>query len=408
MPRPTPDLTAVRLRTLKAPVLWAPLLAVVLGGCERAEVDPRGVTVTRLPDGVVGVANTGDGAWSEATAWRAVEVLRIGRGDGDGADVFAAPLSMETDSDGNLYVLDLMAMQVRAFAPDGRHLRTFGRSGAGPGELRQPVAITRGPEASLWIYDPGNARFTVFDTNGELREIHARNNPTDFNPWPGRIDDSGRLWDAGSAGSPGAPPLLLWTEISGDGSGQATLPDFRPEQFTGSAGPTSFSAPVPFSPQLHWSLDPGGRVWAGVSDRYRLVHFVPGGDTLRVVELDQQPMAVAAAERAAAVEDLSWFTDQGGRIDGSRIPNRKPAFTDMRTDDRGWLWVTPSLPADASRSAFDVFDPEGVYHGRLELPILLEPWSPIIVRGDRLYTAVLAEAGHPQVVVFRLEGRDAP
>lgn len=382
-------------------------LLIVSGGCS-SDAEPPGHTVATLPNGVVRVANTGDGAWTEATAWRAVEVLRIGRADGDGPEVFAAPLSMETDSEGNLYVLDVMAMQVRAFAPDGRHLRTFGGSGAGPGEFRQPGAIVRGPEANLWIYDPGNSRFTVFDTNGTLRRTHPRNNPTNFNPWPGRIDDAGRLWDAGSAGSLGAPPLLLWTEIDGDGSGQAPLPDFQPEQFKAAQGQTNFAAPVPFSPQFHWTLDADGRVWGGVSERYRLAHFVPGGDTLRVVELETEPVPIAAAERAAAVEELSWFTDQGGRIDAARIPQRKPAFTDVRTDDRGWLWVTPSLPAGSSGSAFDVFDPDGVYRGRVMLPLALEPWSPVIIRGDRLYTTVLAEAGHPQVVVFRLEGRDAP
>lgn len=383
------------------------LLAFTLTSCNDEPKAKGEAEISRLPNGALRVVNTGDGAWTEESAWQAVEVVRIGRADGEGADLLQAPLSMETDDAGNLYVLDVLAREVRAFGPDGRHLRSFGRSGAGPGELQQPVSIFRGPEATLWVFDPGNARFTIYDTAGSYQGARARTSSMNFDTWPGRIDDAGRLWDAAAGGEPGSPPVLLWSQVDGDSSGQARLPDFRPEQFTRSDGPTRIAAPVPFAPRLHWTLDAAGRVWAGVSDRYRLVQFRPGGDTLRVVELEVEPVSVTPEERTAGIEELSWFTNQGGRVDAGRIPSRKPAFTDVRVDDRGYLWVTPSVPVDSTGSAFDVFDSEGQYQGRLTLPITLEPWSPIVIRGDRLFTTVLAEEGYPQVVVFRLEGRAA-
>lgn len=365
--------------------------------------DAPGTTTTRtLPNGVLLVANDGTGAWTSLTPWRAVEELRIGRADGAGPEVLAGPMALETDASGNLYVLDVIAMEVRAFAPDGRHLRSFGRDGSGPGEFRRPAGMVRGPDGTLWVFDPGNARFTVYDTAGMLRETRPRNLRGSSIPWPGRIDRAARLWDTDAAG---AATILVWEEVDGTGAGRASLPEHRREEFSVAAGGVTHQAPVPFTPLLHWALDADGRAWAGVSDRYRLVHFVPGGDTLRVVELTAEPVSVAPAERTTAIEELSWFTQNGGRVDAGRIPAQKPAFTDIRVDDHGFVWVSPSLPAGSSRSAFDVFDPEGVHQGRLTLPIALEPWSPVIIRGDRLYTAVLAPEGHPQVMVFRLEGR---
>jgi len=344
------------------------------------------------------------GVWTEQTAWRAVEEPRLGRADGAGPDVFGMPAALEVDAYGRLYVLEAQAGQVRVFDADGRHVRSFGRQGAGPGELAQPMGMAMAPGgAALWVVDPGNSRYSVFDTTGAVRNTIRRASGLAMFPWPGRFDRQGRLWDvaAGADGMAGPPALLRLDPASGH-TERFPLPSFKPPQFS---GPASIVAPVPYAPELAWALDADGRLWSGVTDRYRLTLHEPGGGTVRAAERAAAPVPVAASERDSIPAQFKWFTDQGGRVDLSRVPRHKPAFVSIRTDDRGWLWVRPTLPAGESGTAFDVFDPDGRYQGRLALPIQHQDGMPLVIRGDRIYAVVQNEAGVPQVARFRLEGR---
>jgi streptogramin lyase len=388
-----------------------PLAALVLMGasaCADAEPSVDATRVDTLAGGVVAVRNPERGAWTPESAWRAVEELRIGAAHSAGPDEFAFPAALEVDAQGRLYVLDAQASQVRVFGADGRHVRSFGGQGAGPGEFKRPMGLAMDPAGALWVMDPGNARFSVFDTTGVLRTTVRRESSHAMYPWPGRFDRQGRLWDVapGAAGIGGPPALLQLDPASGRGR-QLPLPAFTAAQFSTSSGRVSMAAPVPFAPELAWTLDADGRVWSGVTDRYRLRLHDPAGDTLRVVERAAAPVAVSAQERDSVPAQLKWFTDQGGRVDLSRVPRQKPAFLSIRTDDRGWLWVRPSLPAAETKTAFDVFDPEGRYQGRLSLPIAHEDRMPLVIRGERIYAVVLNDEDVPQVVRFRIEGRSA-
>jgi hypothetical protein len=382
--------------------------ALVVGaGCGRDEPDTA-LRMDTLPSGTVLVKNPEQGLWTGPNAWRAVEDLRLGSADGAGPDVFAFPAALEADAAGRLYVLDAQAAQVRVFGPDGTHVRSLGRQGQGPGELSQPVGFALAPDGAVWVVDPGNRRYTVWDSTGALRESVPRENDFVMVPWPGRFDRRGRLWDVGSSsGAAGSAPTLLRRDGAESAAAAFSLPAVSPEQFSTTSGPVSSSVPVPFSPRMEWALDPDGRVWSGVTGSYRLAHWQPGGDTLRVVERPAAPVLVSDAERDSLPAQLKWFTDQGGKVDLSRVPRNKPAFSSLFTDDRGWVWVRPSVPAGTSGTALDVFDPEGRYHGRVTIPIAVPEGMPLLVRGDRIYAVTMNDAGVPQVVRYRLEGRPA-
>jgi hypothetical protein len=58
-------------------------------------------------------------------------------------------------------VLDRAEKRVQFYTLEGRHVATFGRPGAGPGELREPRAIAAGADGSLFVIDPANSRVNV-------------------------------------------------------------------------------------------------------------------------------------------------------------------------------------------------------------------------------------------------------
>jgi DNA-binding beta-propeller fold protein YncE len=86
--------------------------------------------------------------------------------------MFYKPCDIAGDSEGNLYVLDGGNYRVQKFDNEGKHLKTFGRSGQGPGEFQWPQSIDIDKNGDAYIADWANCRLEVFSSQGKyLRSI---------------------------------------------------------------------------------------------------------------------------------------------------------------------------------------------------------------------------------------------
>jgi DNA-binding beta-propeller fold protein YncE len=71
---------------------------------------------------------------------------------------------------GEIYVSDGYGnAQVHKFAPDGRHILSWGRSGIGEGEFNLPHNIHCDAEGWVYVADRENNRIQVFDGNGKFQ-----------------------------------------------------------------------------------------------------------------------------------------------------------------------------------------------------------------------------------------------
>ena len=396
-----------RTGALAAPLLV--LLAAACGGDAPSTAGRWEGTIDTLPNGAVRVHSPATGTWKPGEEWKLVEELRIGSAEADGPELFGAVAGLEVDASGRIYVLDPQAREIRVFDERGAHVRTFGRKGGGPGEFEQPAALMWDPQGRLWVVDQQNARFSVFDTAGAFLASHRR--PAGFStiPWPGGMDSEGRIYDVallhGENGRASFPLVRL--DATMQPADTFHLPEYEGPVFElrNSRGIRTTTVNVPFAPKLVWRRDPEGDVWLGMTDRYRISRLSFAGDTVRVVERDYEPVPVTAAERDTALKMLKWFTDQGGKVDASRIPGVKPAYIRVYPDEAGYLWVFPSTPGAAEGTTVDVFDPEGRYLGQVRSEEEMSPYEPLLVRGDRLYAVETDELGVPYVVRYRNQGR---
>ena len=78
--------------------------------------------------------------------WRLVEEVRVGSPD-PGPASFNDIRGLATNRQGWLFVLDFAAQDIRIFDAAGRYLRTEGRKGSGPGEMRW---CQRAPLTTAW------------------------------------------------------------------------------------------------------------------------------------------------------------------------------------------------------------------------------------------------------------------
>lgn len=391
----------IHLHPLSRLAFW--VLAVSACGREAAGGGWRG-SMEDLPGGGVLVTNPAQGVWAQGEGWTLEEDLRIGSMDEAGPALFGEVGAVEADPLGRVWVLERQAKELRVFDERGAHVRTIGRKGGGPGEFGDPIGLAWAPDGQLWVADPGNARFTVFDTAGRHVASHPRRVAGYSMPWRGGFDGEGRLYEAATAGG-GAD--FRFAVLRFDAALQPVdtllLPRVESRQFelkTPGGGRTAVG--VPFSPGVAVAVDPRGFVWTGTTDRWRLHQQGLAGDTVRVVELAAEPVPVTAADRQKALEGLKWFTDQGGRIDEGLIPGHKPAFSDVMVAPDGHLWVRPSLAADEPGAAFDVFDPDGRYLGRVRVPGGISRFPPAVVRGDALLGMARDSLDVPYVVRMRI------
>jgi hypothetical protein len=103
------------------------------------------------------------GARAFADMFAVVDTLRLEESD---TTLIVTPYVYPDGVDGYL-VTDGRENQVRRYTTDGRLEWQFGRTGAGPGEFRDPRAAVRSPDGRILV-GQFNGRFTILDDSGAV------------------------------------------------------------------------------------------------------------------------------------------------------------------------------------------------------------------------------------------------
>jgi hypothetical protein len=400
---------AADLRTISLAV--AILTLQVSVSCGPADSSAAAVwrgTIDTLASGTVVVHNPATGVWDEETAWQVTEESRIGTLQGDGPDMFGSIAAVEVDPNGRLYVFDRQALELRVFDPTGRHIRTIGREGGGPGEFKQVIGMAWGPDRNLWVVDPGNSRISSFDTSGAYVTGHRTIGNVIISPWPGGFDLEGNFYNYGidTEADPNRQLVLLRYNPSMEPVDTFRLPigEREGEFFVLRSENAIMQSRVPFTADFQWKFIPVPRpeIWVANTGEYRILQQSLEGDTVRIISRDYEHLPVTAADVEAAVEDLRWFTRQGGKIDRTRFPSTKPAINTFFHDDVGRTWVSPVTSEEDRGRIWDVFDPEGRYLGQLDLAFSLERYPTPLFRNDMIYGVTRDELDVPYVVSARI------
>lgn len=118
------------------------------------------------PDGGFYVADNGNRRIQRFDAERRL-LTTWGRGGRDPGE-FLDPWSVRRDALGRVYVSDAIRDDIQVFTPDGRHLRTIGHRGSGPGQLDfQGDAIVVGDR--IHVADHANGRIATFSLDGTFK-----------------------------------------------------------------------------------------------------------------------------------------------------------------------------------------------------------------------------------------------
>lgn len=383
-----------------------------------------GWTVTRdtLEGGVLHLVNAAPAEGARESAATIETELRIGTLDGDGAAQFGQILGIAPLSDGRIAVLDAFAREVRLFGADGGHLATYGRQGAGPGELESPFGLMRDDQDRLWVPDHRNNRMTVFDPDSGYVASYRLTVMSRGFVWDGAMLDDGRVVKPSITLHPERRDLLRIYDRRMELVDSILLP-LRDEPANPKSPPGVFywEAPgglprgyhqIPFYPRGTTTLDPAGHVWRSHDGEpiYRVARTSLRGDTTLVLERSWEPVPVPEAERDSAIGRIRKdILEYGGTIDQdwSRVPGEKAPIEQLFVSDDGQLWVRTASRDSLIR--FDIFERDGVRAGSAATRLPLVSYLAPIVRGDRMWGVVRDESDVEYVVRARMRAaRDDP
>jgi hypothetical protein len=365
----------------------------------------RGVALVALASALAACEQATERA--SAPTWTLRETVRIGSGD-EGPTSFSWIKGLAEDSSGQVYVYEQSTQDIRVFDATGQHVRTIGRRGSGPGELRNAEGIVFASDGALWVRDAANARFSRFDRDGAPLDAWPMTWCSSQGTWaplarPGRLVDS----DCLPLSSDDDVELILSyrtdrsrVDTLGQRAACGTRAQFEAATWIIPINGGTQYRPIPWAPRPAATFDATGATWcAPTTAAYALLRVGRDGDTLRVSR-ELAPIPVSASERDSVIAVVQAGAPSG--VDYSRIPNTKPMIARLTVDDQDRLWVRRDLAADTI--VFDLYRPDGTAEASVALTGVRTPaWSPFVVRGDVVLLVLIGEDDVPQVARFVLE-----
>lgn len=355
--------------------------------------------------GIPTVRNGSDGAWDSGEEWSIREDLRLGGPNAPIEEAFGSLLTgVSLGPQGQVYILDRQADEIRVFDRTGAYRFVFGGTGDGPGELRAPTAMGWDDSGQLWVPNAFDGRYTVFDSLGNLIKTTSSYGRRGVRGllYHLHVDSLGlvdqfatasgvQLVRRDTAGNAMDTLMLIRYPRADEPSGEPLLSFMTSD--------TTSLALRRFLPQLKWVVAHDGSVWHARSDSLRLIHRSPDGDTLKVVQ---------ATHRRAAFSDAEGRMVEHARTDLDRKMEFAPQLIQaIYPLDDGHVMVQIPDEMNQPGTEMDVFDPEGIFLGSVRWPFPPHPRSLSALRGDTIYAVTIDSLDVPYVVraiISRPEG----
>ena len=146
----------------------------------------------------------------------------------------------------------------------------------------------------------------------------------------------------------------------------------------------------------------------GFSAEYRFFVTDASGQTILIVEKEEAPAKITAAEKDWIREQKSFLAYGSGPVADPRkemvFPDHRPYFEKILADDRGRIYalkLKPVLETNSNTRA-DVFSRDGIALYRLTIPV-----RPYLIKAGFLYELREdKEAGEFQIIKHRIKNWD--
>lgn len=293
--------------------------------------------------------------------------------------VFSGLQHTQVDEQEYIYAADWKETLIKVYDKNGKHVRSFGRKGQGPGEIGLPFYLGIFQGNKIVVNDQANAKFIIYSREGELlKEIPTGKyrSVTRF-----KVDSEGCIY-AFSRTFDQAKTIFELKKFSPAFDPLETFASFevmRTPQVAQAFSPPYF-VQITRDENIVW-LDP---------IKYELTLMNRQGKPLRRIIKDWDPVKITEAHEMRLIQQ-TWG-DRGIRPGVKfEVPKHFPPVSSFYVDDERRIYVRTYdyiNKEGGQLDRYDVFDPEGRYIAKFYHP-RAETFQAI--RKDKLYVRVEEE-----------------
>ena len=185
---------------------------------------------------------------------------------------FERPLGVVCDTEGNVYVPDYRANNIKKFDSNYKFLKIIGRKGKGPGEFDMPydIAVTKD---RLFVWDMRNRRICVLTTDGKFIKqrpvFNQVGRPQKMRPLPnGDVVIEMEQIFFQDLNKPQRCTIEIYSPDLERKKIVYTQDIWRNKYIRGDFGTTNVIQP--FSPGVYWDITPDGKIVIGYSEKYEI------------------------------------------------------------------------------------------------------------------------------------------
>jgi len=312
------------------------------------------------------------------------EELTIGKTREGEEPVFIGITGIKVDSEGNIYVLDGRARKVLVFDKDGKHIRSFGRKGQGPGEFQIANDIVLTPDETIMILDRGNLRLSFFSQEGELlNEISTSKIPRLFRIYP---DTDGNY--TARINLLGQKYIYQIKKLDENLEELSLIAELE--------HPRRTDVLEMYFPNLIAVVMKDDKIVLGNWQHYKLTVTDRTGRTIREINKDYNPVKITYEDKERVIKELSAGIPLRRRVE---FPDNYPAFQGLSCDEQGRIFVRTSERAEDNEGyCYDIFDEEGKYIAKIPLGFFPRTW-----KNNKLYTLEEDEEGFQVVKRYKVK-----
>jgi len=379
------------MRRPKITLLALPPLVALLSALLTGTSCTRGTEATfRDSAGVVIVENPGSPrdvrGWSIASEPH----LTIGTVEGDSSYQLYGVAGAHRTVEGHIALVNAGSWELRIYDARGGFLRSFGRRGGGPEEFGMPV-LAGAVSDTLVVVDRAQHRVAMVHPEAGFVRLARVDDEVGGYLNPSGTLSNGQVVFGGAFDMRRIGELqegmnrahTFYRSCNPDGSIAADFGDKPGAEFfiktVGGSGPDSRPALIPFGKQPLATVSPD-RFFFAAGDEYEIEAYEPTGRLSRLIRLERDLVNVTVEDGSRHIEEMAAQANQESearvirqRLADLPLPEKFPAFANLKADALGFLWAERYRRPGQEDSAWDIFDPEGVLTAQVALPPRVYP-----------------------------------